>query len=222
MQERNDIAGPAPLIPAPGPGFASTLLRVAWLAILLGLGMEGLLILLGTGLGDALGLGQLAADLVRNVSWSVFVCVGLAIGVTVAKARLPVAGLIGFLAAPVAFEVSRVVHRGALEALAATGGVSEGTSPFLIAAIKALEYGALGLAISWLGQRSWAGVMAHALTGLAVGLVFGGSILALTLAAAPQSSTADLISQAVNEVIFPVGCSLILFAANALGKRMAR
>ena len=48
-------------------------MRVAWLAILLGLAMEGLLLLLGTDLGDLLGLKPIVAGLVKNVSWSVFV-----------------------------------------------------------------------------------------------------------------------------------------------------
>ena len=33
--------------------------------------------------------------------------------------------------------------------------------------------------------------------------------------------TTNLISQGVDELIFPVGCSLILFSAEALGKRVA-
>ena len=99
-------------------------MRVAWLAILLGLAMEGLL-LLGTGLGDLLGVKPIVAGLVKNVSWSVFVCVGLAVGTTLSKIRLPAMGLLGFLAAPLAFEVSRVLHKGTLEALAASGGGDE-------------------------------------------------------------------------------------------------
>jgi hypothetical protein len=79
---------------------------VAWLAILLGIAMEGLLLLLGAGLGESLGQGLIVADLVGNVSWSVFVCVGLAVGTAVANARVPVMGLLGLLAAPSAFEIS--------------------------------------------------------------------------------------------------------------------
>ena len=45
-----------------------TLLRVAWLAILLGLAMEGLLLLLSGGFGELLGLRSAVADLVKNVT----------------------------------------------------------------------------------------------------------------------------------------------------------
>lgn len=222
MRESNNITSPTPVVPTPTPDLMAKLLRVAWAAILLGLAMEAVLILLGTGLGDALGLGKLAADLVKNVSWSLFVCGGLAVGTTIAKARLPLAGLAGLLAAPLAFEVSRVLHKGTLEMISASSSASEGASPVLIALVKGLEYGVLGMAISWLTQRSWAGAMAYALTGLLIGTVFGGAILALTLGAAAQVSTGALISQGVNEILFPVGCALVLFSANTLGKRMAR
>jgi hypothetical protein len=81
-----------------------TLLRVAWLAVALGLAMEALLLLLAAGFGEVLGLKALVADLVRNVTWAAFVCVGLAVGTTLSKIRVPAMG----------FEVSRSVHKGTL------------------------------------------------------------------------------------------------------------
>jgi hypothetical protein len=207
----------------PASSLGATLLRVAWLAIVLGLIMEVLLLLLGGALGDVLGLGQLVADLVRNVSWSVFVCVGLAVGTAVTKARVPLMGFMGFLSAPLAFEASRVLHKGTLEALAATGDIaSGGTSTLLVALVKGLEYGCLGLLIGWVGTRPWGGAAAHAAAGLAIGLVFGGAILGIAHVAAPEPlATADLVPRAVNEILFPVGCSLVLFSATALGKKAA-
>jgi hypothetical protein len=196
-------------------------LRVAWLAILLGLAMEGLLLLLGTGFGDLLGLKPIVAGLVKNVSWSMFVCVGLALGTTLSKIRVPAMGLLGFLAAPLAFEVSRVLHKGTLEALAVSGGGSDDLSPLLIAVIKGLEYGCLGIALGWLGHRPWGGAIAHVAAGLVVGLVFGGLILLLLLGSSPQPPAADLVSRGMNEVLFPVGCALALFSAGALGERVA-
>ncbi len=197
-------------------------MRVAWVAILLGLAMEGSLLLVGTGFGGLLGLKPFVAGLVKNVSWSVFVCVGLAVGTTLSKVRLPAVGLLGFLAAPLAFEVSRVLHKGTLEALAASGGGgSDDLSPLLVAVIKGLEYGCLGIAVGWLGHRPWGGAVAHVAAGLVVGLVFGGLILLLLLGSSPQPPAADLMSRGMNEVLFPVGCSLALFSAGALGERVA-
>ena len=197
------------------------LLRVAWLAVALGLGMEALLLLLASGFGEVLGLKSLVADLVRNVTWAAFVCVGLAVGTTLSKIRVPAMGFFGFLAAPLAFEVSRSVHKGTLEALDLSGAEATAASPVLLALIKGVEYGCLGLLIGWIGGRAWGGVLAHALAGLAVGIVFGGAILALTLGAAPGPvPVADLVSRGLNELLFPVGCALVLFSAGALGDRM--
>ena len=87
---------------AASSNLGATLLRVAWLAILLGMAMEGTLLLLGAGFGNFLGLRSIVADLARNVSWSLLVCVGLSVGTAVQKARVPVMGFLGFLAAPAA------------------------------------------------------------------------------------------------------------------------
>ena len=200
------------------PDLGRTLLRVAWLAIALGLAMEALLLLLGSSFGELLGVKSIVADLAKNLSWSLFVCTGLAVGTAASQARAPAMGLMGLLAAPVAFEVSRVVHKGTLEALDISG--SGDTSPVLVAVIKGFEYGCLGLAVGWLGRRPWGGAAAHAAAGLAVGLVFGGAIVLLTVPSGAQMSVADLVSRGVNEVLFPLGCSLVLCASVNLGERM--
>ena len=209
--------------PAPeqASSFGATLLRVAWLAILLGLAIEVLMLVLGGAFGNVLGIGPVIADLVRNVTWSVFVCVGLAVGTAVVKARVPVMGLTGLISAPLAFQASRVMHKGTLEALAATGTIaSSGTSTFLVALIKGIEYGCLGMIIGWVGTRPWGGAMAHIAAGLAIGLVFGGSLLTIAYVSAPEPlTTADMVSRGVNEILFPVGCSLVLFSAAALGRK---
>ena len=182
--QNNHAPTPAP---EPASNLGATLLRVAWLAILLGLAMEVLLLALGGALGDVLGLKPLVADLVRNVTWSVFVC---------------------------------AMHQGALEVLQATDIASGGSSALLIALIKGLEYGCLGLVIGWVGTRPWGGAAVHAAVGLAIGLVFGGTILGLANASAPEPlATAELVSRGVNEILFPVGCSLVLFSATVLAKK---
>ena len=200
------------------PDLGRTLLRVAWLAIALGLAMEALLLLLGSSFGELLGVKSIVADLAKNLSWSLLVCSGLAVGTAASQARAPAMGLMGLLAAPIAFEVSRVVHKGTLEALDISG--SGDTSPVLVVVIKGFEYGCLGLAVGWLGRRPWGGAAAHAAAGLAVGLVFGGAIVVLTVPSGAQMSVADLVSRGVNEVLFPLGCSLVLYASVNLGERM--
>jgi hypothetical protein len=216
-QEPNQISQDQ--APEPASNLWATLLRVAWLAIVLGLVLETFLLVLGGTLGEALGLRPLVADLVKNISWSVFVCVGLAIGTTVAQARVPVMGLLGLLSAPLAFEVSRVFHKGALEALAVAEGGGDDLSPLLVAVIRGLEYGCLGLGIGWVSQRRWGGAAAHAAVGLSVGLLFGVTEIALAPGTIAQLPTVDLVTEGVNEVLFPVGCSMVLFSAKALGEK---
>jgi len=202
------------------PDLGAALLRVAWLAVILGLAMEVLLLVLGGVVGDALGLKPFVADLVRNVTWSVFVCAGLAVGTAVVKARAPLMGFLGLVSGPLAFEASRVVHKGTLEALAITGGGGN-LSPVLVAGIKGIEYGCLGLGVGWVSQRRWGGAAAHVAVGLLVGLTFGSVELALVAGATPPPPTSDLFVDGVNEVLFPVGCSLVLFSAGVLGKKTA-
>jgi hypothetical protein len=203
----------------PAPDFGSLLLRVAWLAILLGLGMEVLLLVLGGAVGDVLGVGPIVADFVRNITWSVFVCVGLAVGTAVAKARVPLMGFLGLFSAPLAFEASRVFHKGTLEALAVSVPGGEAVSPVLVAVVKGIEYGCLGLGVGWVSQRPWGGAAAHVAVGLLVGLVFGSVEIALASTVAPLPPLPDLLVEGINDVLFPVGCALVLFSADALGKR---
>jgi hypothetical protein len=221
MEEETRNDAPDQQSSAASPNLGVKLLRVAWLAIGLGMAMEGTLLLLSAGFGDLLGLRSIVADLARNVSWALLVCVGLSLGTAVQKARVPVTGLLGLLAAPAAFEVSRVVHKGALQALAISASAGDDLSPFLVALMKGLEYGCLGLALGWVSQRPWGGAAAHMAVGFVVGSIFGGTIVALLATSSPEVSAASLVPRGVTEVLFPVGCSLVLFSAQALGTSMA-
>jgi hypothetical protein len=197
----------------------ATLLRAVWLAILVGFVMEALLLLFAAGFGILPGLKAVSADLFRQISWSTVVCVGLAIGTAASKVRAPLVGLIGLLAAPLAFTVSRGLHQGAVKTLEIVGAGTD-APVLLLALLKGVEYGYLGLAIFWVGNRPWGGMVIHIAVGLAVGILFGGTIVALTYWTAPEPlATADLVSRGANEILFPVGCSLVLFAATAMGER---
>ena len=208
--------------PASSSGLGATLLRVAWLAILLGLAMEGVLLVLAAGLTNIPEAKVVARDLVEKVSWSFVVCTGLAVGTAVpaGKGREGAMGLAGLLAAPLAFTIARTLHRGVGEALDLAAAGASSPSPFFLALIKAVEYGFLGAALGWLGRRPSAGVGSHIAVGLAAGVVFGGAIVTLAAWAIPQPPAASLLSTGVNELLFPVGCALAIFVAEALGKRL--
>ena len=107
--------------------------------------------------------------------------------------------------------------------VAAAGAPVGSYTLILLALLKAVEYGCLGAAIGWIGRRPWGGALAHAAVGLAVGITFGGAIVSFTYWTAPEPlAAADLFSRGVNEILFPVGCSLVLYSATALGERVGR
>lgn len=198
-----------------------SILKGAWLAIALGFAIEALILGSVALSGGALAARPFTADLVQKVSWSFFVCVALAVARTASRSAGVVMGVAGLLAAPAAFAIARGLHKGASQALGMVAGAAPGPSPMLVAGIKGLQYAALGLAIGWIAKKAWGGVAAHAGVGLASGLLFGGPLLALTFQAMPQLSAATVAARSVNELLFPVGCALVLYASDTLGKRLA-
>jgi hypothetical protein len=202
--------------PKPPSGPWATLLRVAWLAILLGLLLQLTMLLVAAGLGAATSSRTLLAEIFKTVSWSLLVCVGVALGRVAAKGRLPLEGITGLLAAPLALTAANAVQKGVAEAVNAAG-VPAGAAPVWVLAIKAAEYGALGLALEWIGQRAWDSALGHLEVGLLVGAVFGGVFLAMVVQSAPTPlSTPSLLARGLNELLFPVGCALVVFIAEVL------
>jgi hypothetical protein len=192
------------------------ILRTAWMAILLGLALEAALLLFQVGAGDVPGLRSIVADTVQKVSWSFIVCVGLAIGAAAARAAAAM-GALGLLAGPVGFLAARALHKATLAALGVSAAGAAGPSPWLIASVKGAEYAFLGVALGWLARSKRGSAAMHAGIGLLAGAAFGGLILYLTAAAAPLPAAA-LVARALNEILFPVGCALVVFAALRLGE----
>ena len=129
-------------------------------------------------------------------------------------------GVTGLLAAPLALTAANIVQKGIAEALGATG-VTRGPTPIWVLLLKAAEYAFLGAALGWIGRQFWAGASAHVAAGLAAGVIFGGAILMLTMQAVPKPLPAGgLVAKGVNEVLFPVGCALVVFISEVLGKRI--
>lgn len=192
------------------------------MSIFLGLALEALLLVVTTVAGTFPQAKPILADLVQKVSWSAIVCMGLALGFGASTTRPTAMGIAGFLAAPLGFNVARALHKGAIQILGLGAAAYTGPSPLLLAFIKAVEYGCLGIALGRVGRR-FPGALAPAITGLLIGLVFGGAILAIVIAdAAHPLTAAEFASRAINEVIFPVGCSLVLYSTTYLTKVVAR
>ena len=185
-------------------------------AILLGLVLQLALLLVAVGFGTAPSPGPLLSETLKTVSWSLLVCVGVALGRVAAKGRMPLEGVTGLLAAPLALTAANTVQKGVAEAVDAAG-VPAGPAPLWVLAIKAAEYGALGLALEWVGRRAWGSALGHLAVGLLTGVVFGGVFLAVVVQTAPTPlSTPALLAKGLNELMFPVGCALVVFIAEVL------
>jgi hypothetical protein len=196
-----------------------SLLHVGWLAVLLGLAIEVILVVLAAGFGTLKDAYPILADLVQKTSWSVIVCVGIAIGTMAGKARGPLMGLAGLLAAPLAFVVARSLHKGAIAALGVAAAAGPGPSLILIGVLKGLQYASFGLALNWVETKPWGKLAGYLATGLSAGVVFGGTILALVIQAAPQMPPFPvLVSSATNEVFFPVGCAFVIYISKVMKK----
>jgi hypothetical protein len=184
-------ATPVPLPQDPAPARADAaggelwpkILRVAWLSIVLGIVLEILLLVLAayTGTGGTTPK-PFISDLAQKVSWAFIVCVGLAFGSTASKARSGVMGLLGLISAPLGFNIARVVHKGANQALS-IAGTAGGASVLLIATLKGIEYAVLGAILGWVTRRQGS-LGLHLGAGAAMGLTFGVAIVMMLARAA--------------------------------------
>ena len=197
---------------------AAKILRVAWWSITLGTAMELILLVVAAVGGAVPGLKPILADLVQKVSWSFLVCTGLAIGTAASKNRGAVMGLAGLASAPAAFAIARALHKSAVQALGLAAPAGGHPSPMVLVLIKAVEYAWLGGILAYAAKRAWGG-KGYILIGLLTGVVCAGLVVGLTLSGSAKTpALAALMSKGVNELLFPVGCSLVLFAAESIGR----
>lgn len=203
------------------------LLRAAWLAILLGLLAE--LVVLGVKIGfDELGsAAQTISAAAQTITWPFFVCIGVAFGQTLGKAYKAInqpakaMGIAGLFAAPAAFNASKAIHRGVGAALDVDVNRGVWIVVLLLSIVKAIEYGLLAAAVGKIQKKPWGHAWAHVATGLIVGVVFGAIVVAVIAIFDSSSREAStLISTGANELLIPTGCALILFASQALSKRI--
>ena len=201
--------------------YTRRLLMIAWMSVILGLAAEAMLVLLAAAFGSAGATNTFLADAAPKISWSMLVCVGLSLGTTAAPSvRARTIGLLGMLSAPAAFIVAKMVHRAFTQGIAIEPTLAP--SPIVVAMLKGIEYGALGVAAGLLANKPWAGIGVYAVLGFVTGLIFGCSIVAYTLGAFHADiSAAQIVGAVVNELLNPTGCAMILYASSTLGKRLA-
>ena len=193
------------------------LLSAAWMAVVLGAVMQVLAVLAA----GSPSLAALATETVQKVSWSTLVCTGLAIGATAARSRPIWTGLAGLIAAPTAFLVARTLQKSLAQALSVTAGGPPMDLVILVMA-KAIEYGLFGVAIAWLLQRR-SSAIACAAIGLLFGVAMAGFVLLYGQSHPPvvAPAAAVVVARSINEIVFPVGCALVLYASDHVGRRMS-
>ena len=184
------------------------LIRAAWMAIVLGLVMQ-LIVFAARGSSPATFL----RDTSGKIAWSAIVCFGVAVGATAsAKLRSASMGLAGLLSAPAAFAVARIVQKALSQAAGSSGGPLKDV--LLLALLKALEYGGFGLVTGWLSSEAISRPHHYAVAGALTGLYFGGLITVVAVA----GGTARVLPVALNEMLFPIGCAMVLFVSGLLAR----
>lgn len=192
------------------------ILNVAWMAILLGVTMQ-LLLLIFSGLP---AMADFVTDMTQKIAWATIVCVGVSVGTAAARTLPAAGGIAGFIAAPLAFIIAKTLHKS----LGAAIGAMPAPEPALalliaLIAIKAVEYLLFGYALSLL-LKAQSRYARFALAGAIAGIATAGALAgALAIWAAKMPPAGKLAAQMTNEVIFPVGCATVLFAANFLAAK---
>jgi hypothetical protein len=200
---------------------APRLLRAAWLAVLIGLAIQGLTVAVGALVGVSSSALSALLGAVGKVSWSTLVCLGVLIGLSLPRATLRSAAGWGFLSAPIAFHGARAMQHGLAFALELPIG-SQG-SALLIAGslIKATQYAALAGTLAWLKQRPDAGPGSFFGVGLAHGFTFGVLFVAVTAWLSQQTGIVQLAPTIVNEVLFPACCALVIYVTTRAQRLIA-
>jgi hypothetical protein len=201
-------------------GTAALVLHVCWFAILLGIAVQISLLTASVAFGRVPKLNPLIVDFAQRIAWSTIVCGSISVALAASKLPVSFMGLAGMLSASVAFKIARSVQKGVAAALGVAPASAKGPLPLVLGIIKAVEYGCLAAVIAWLVKRKQRGAVVHASMGLAIGVFFGSIILGYTYwTNAKLFSVADAVSRGLNELLFPVGCSLVLFATEVWGKQ---
>jgi hypothetical protein len=199
------------------------LLTVAWLAIVLGFAMQGLILAGKLSLGARPGSAQMAIDLAQGITWSFFVCAGVGLGTAIAKARASLGGLVGIVSAPLALGLAKGSQKfmaSALQAAQQPAVLSFAT----LGVMRAIEYGVLGWALAWLVTRKEKRLGMFLLAGAGVGATFGSGITWLTIFTADANGVPlkppQMFATGFNEIVFPIGCAIVVYVALQVGRHV--
>jgi hypothetical protein len=128
-------------------------------------------------------------------------------------------GVAALVSVPLGLYIAQIVHKQALSKYGLDTAIA-GSFSFIPVAIKAIEYGALGMLFPlYIKQKK---KFSHfILTGLSAGIIFGLLQVIYKIQSAPaQMPFIKLLPLCLNELISPIGCSCIIYASKVLTMKL--
>jgi hypothetical protein len=203
---------------------AKRFLAVAWMASIAGIAVQVLVIAARGWAGAATTPAAALAEIVQGVAWSSIVCIAIAVGTLASKTRPPVAGAIGFVAAPIAWATAKGVQKG-VQALAQLQQDQFTPLFWAICLWKGIEYAVLGVGLALLVSTPSARAGAYLTLGGLLGLLGGCMSVALNIANAILTEGGAvppprIVSLVVGEVFFAAACAFVIYMAQGVTRRM--
>jgi hypothetical protein len=186
---------------------------VAFLSVVIGVGLELLLLAVVAAGSKMPDVAHAAAQVASKVAWSFVVCAGVSSGLALTSKRPRAMGLLGLVSGPLGFIVARAVHKSTLQALSDASPAADAVAPTIMALLRAVEYAAFGVWLGWIIGQSAAPFVRYLRAAIVIGIAFGAVFLWLFHRARPQAGMMDIVPKALNELLFPIGCACVLFVA---------
>ena len=148
----------------------------------------------------------LVMEALGGVTWSLLVCFGVAAGSALSRMSELAASAVAVVCTPLALFAAKAIQGGLNEFLSGSSS-SLPAGLTLIAAVKALEYGALAFVLARLANRGVDRLRPHLIAGLAAATVFGTMIVIVAATAPrPDLAASAVTTTAIHEFLFPFGC----------------
>lgn len=195
--------------------------RIAVLSVLLGLLVQAaILAVVLWGGGER---GAALASAAGGVAWAVLVCLGVGVATVLARGRALLSGVVSMAVAPASLAVAKGAQKmigGWLGAAQAEPVLTLGT----VSLLRGVEYGLLGWLLGRIVASGQERAGPYVRAGALVGGLFGGAITLLTwwtaTAGGAPFSPVRLATTVVNEMVFPLGCALVIFGGLEVGRSL--
>jgi hypothetical protein len=178
------------------------ILKVGWLSLLVGFCLEVLLQLVNAGFGNTANWKDFVQGLLQKQVWALLVCLSLVI----MQPQRTLMMLVGLVFAPVSWLTASAVRQFIKKPLGVVGASSLAWSTVWVALLRGVEYAVLATLLVMLLNRQ-KGKRDYVFTGGLIGIIFGTfNLLILN----QPVNAAQMVAQSLNEVLFPMACSLVV------------